>query len=397
MRPRQLADSVRTALTVGFQGLRCRPLRTALAGLSLFLGVLTVITVQASSQVAQQAVVARSELVSGRTPTFSLDIPAHRSALAAAREARARIAALADGRAATALTVTTDGSLGTGSGSVSVQLVAVDGDLRQIRPFPLRAGSWPGPRESGGLAPHLVLNEVAADALDSRPVARSLRIGRSTERPVPTIVGVVDDGQSEATAYLPLAEALRWDPGLADTGQTRLIVHEPEGASYRTALTAVLAAKQIPAQQFQRIDQGVELRSSVAVVQRIFLVIAAIAVIVGAIGILNIGLATVGERVDELALRRAVGSTRAQLGAIVLSEAVLVGVLAATAAVALSTVLLRPVALGLFPDLPPDTAITFPASAALVGVGTSCVAALVGGLIPAIRAARIPIANVMRA
>ena len=165
----------------------------------------------------------------------------------------------------------------------------------------------------------------------------------------------------------------------------------------RRAVLAGLAARQVDAKPFRRVDQASSLRSSVETVQRIFIVIAGIAVLVGVISILNIGLATIGERVDELALRRAVGTTRLQLASIVLTEAVLVGAFAAASALGLGIVLVGPVTRGLFPDLTFDSAIPFPVSAATVGIAASRAAALLGGLIPAARAARIPIAAAMRA
>ena len=59
----------RRAVVVGMQGLRLRPLRTALAGLSLLLGVLAVICVQAASQVA--------DTLSPLGPSSSTAVPPH--------------------------------------------------------------------------------------------------------------------------------------------------------------------------------------------------------------------------------------------------------------------------------------------------------------------------------
>ena len=57
---------------------------------------------------------------------------------------------------------------------------------------------------------------------------------------------------------------------------------------------------------------------------------------IGVAGILNVGLATVGERVEEFALRRAVGTPRALLAGIVLAETLITGLLTAALAIGVS-------------------------------------------------------------
>ena len=65
----------------------------------------------------------------------------------------------------------------------------------------------------------------------------------------------------------------------------------------------------------------------------VFLGLAALVLLIGVAGILNVGLATVGERVEEFALRRAVGTSRTLLAGIVLAETLLTGLLTAAAAI----------------------------------------------------------------
>ena len=60
---------------------------------------------------------------------------------------------------------------------------------------------------------------------------------------------------------------------------------------------------------------------------------AGLVLLIGVAGILNVGLATVGERVEEFALRRAVGTPRLLLAGIVLAETLLTGLLTAAAAI----------------------------------------------------------------
>jgi putative ABC transport system permease protein len=116
-----------------------------------------------------------------------------------------------------------------------------------------------------------------------------------------------------------------------------------------------LAAFGLSTEAPERLDRLGLTADTLATVRLTFLLVAAVALVVGALGILNIGLVALRERVEEIALRRATGALALQIGLSVLAESVLAALTAA------------------------------------------CLAGFAGGLIPAVRAARMDIANVMRA
>jgi putative ABC transport system permease protein len=129
----------------------------------------------------------------------------------------------------------------------------------------------------------------------------------------------------------------------------------------------------------------------------VFLGVSILVLLIGSAGILNVGLATVGERIEEFALRRAVGTPRLLLAGIVLAETLLTGLLTAMAAIGAGVAGLA-VASRLFGDRHPLLAdVAFPWEAGVAGVAAGLIAGVLGGLVPAARAARIPIATVMRA
>ena len=129
----------------------------------------------------------------------------------------------------------------------------------------------------------------------------------------------------------------------------------------------------------------------------IFFGMAGLVLLIGVAGILNVSLASVGERIEEFALRRAVGTPRLLLGGIVLAETMIIGIFTAGAAVGV-TALGMSVGGPILADFHYSFAnAVFPWQAAVAGVIAGLVAGVLGGLIPAIRAARIPIATVMRA
>src|SRR6185295_13010036 len=63
------------ALVIGLQGIRARKTRTLLAMVSLFLGVLAVVVVQAGAEIAKQAALADIELQRGKDGTREIYIP----------------------------------------------------------------------------------------------------------------------------------------------------------------------------------------------------------------------------------------------------------------------------------------------------------------------------------
>jgi putative ABC transport system permease protein len=108
-------------------------------------------------------------------------------------------------------------------------------------------------------------------------------------------------------------------------------------------------------------------------------------------------LATVGERVEEFALRRAVGTPRSLLAGIVLAETLLTGLLTAAAAIGVAALALDLTGGYLGAREPALRDVSFPWQAGVAGIIAGLVAGVLGGLVPAIRAARISIASIMRA
>lgn len=134
---------------------------------------------------------------------------------------------------------------------------------------------------------------------------------------------------------------------------------------------------------------AMETISTVTNVLTMFLVaVAAVSLVVGGIGIMNIMLVSVTERTREIGLRKAVGATNKDILIQFLSEAIsltaiggVVGVLLGIAfSLIASLILSKALALG--------WTFTFPASAALLGVGVATLIGLIFGIYPARQAAK---------
>jgi ABC-type antimicrobial peptide transport system permease subunit len=114
-------------------------------------------------------------------------------------------------------------------------------------------------------------------------------------------------------------------------------------------------------------------------------VIAAISLLVGGIGIMNIMLASINERIREIGICKAVGATGLAVFIQVLIESMVIALLGAAMGVAASygfVVLLEQIS-------PTSNAPVITPGAMLVAVGFSAAVGVLAGLVPAIKAARL--------
>ncbi len=116
----------------------------------------------------------------------------------------------------------------------------------------------------------------------------------------------------------------------------------------------------------------------------LFLGLGAVALLVGAVGVANIMVISVLERRSEIGLRRAVGATKGDIRIQFLSESIL---LALTGGVI--GVLAGITATGIYAHAK-GWAVVVPAQAWAGGIGSALLIGAVAGLLPALRAARMP-------
>ncbi|MDY7090384.1 MAG: ABC transporter permease [Actinomycetota bacterium] len=423
---RRLSGRFRSALIIGVQGIRARKLRTLLSMISLFLGVLAVVVVQAGASIAERAMLADIEIQQGYDGTRVMDMPMQQEAtemLAATVRGRDDAVALLgvssivgepgvlpvnpggaplDEDWGPAMICNDQGcepAPGVRGQAVEVRLTALSGDVRKFRPYRTVSGQWLDFTRMPSMSPRLVLNQPAAEAFERHHVPAEMRVGGAAANVTPQFVGVVDDGDNQPRAYVRLDELSTWLPParLADPnagGEMRLLM--TEGSPVEPVVSAKLKAlgNEPYAYTIQtRKDQEKQLN----LMRLVFFSMAGLVLLIGVAGILNVGLATVGERVEEFALRRAVGTPRTLLAGIVLAETLLTGLLTAAAAIGASAAALKVVTMLVGDAEPILRDVQFPWEAGVAGIIAGLIAGVLGGFIPALRAAGIPIAAVMRA
>ncbi|MDR7277408.1 ABC transporter permease [Catenuloplanes atrovinosus] len=421
---RRLSGRNRSALIIGMQGIRARKLRTLLSMVSLFLGILAVVAVQAGASIAERALLADMELTAGLDGTRVADIyggpPGTVGVVTDTVDGRTDAVALIQVSAVIGESGVSPIQPGPSGGyedavtegptdfchqpspagacppigrALSVNLNALTGDVRAFRPYRHLSGEWLSFGTVPAMSPRIVLNKEAAAAFALYPVPAALRIeGGTGDGVTPQFVGVVDDGSGWPQAYVRMDELSAWTATDSAGIQVLLAGQTP----VEQVLGTKLRAKGMELGVYE-VQSREDFKQQIDLMRLLFLGLSAFVLLIGVAGVLNVGLATVGERVEEFALRRAVGTPRSLLAGIVLAETLLTGLLTAAAAIGFAAGALKVATTVLGSSDPFLAGLQFPWEAAVAGIIAGLVAGVLGGFVPALRAARIPIATVMRA
>lgn len=279
------------------------------------------------------------------------------------------------------------------------------GPLHRIEPI---EGRWFVEADRTSLSPALVVNEAFLAALgvvdlSSRP---TVVIGGPT--PVrATIVGVVRAGYAdELVAYRVDRSAGPWDaaPDAAASGMygpaaSLELWVPPEQADLAVERISHDLRLALPGLEVSagRMDaQGIE---EVISMLRLAIRGAGIVVLIlGGLGVLNIGLVTVRQRIREIGVRRSFGATSGRIFSAVMLESVCATALAGVAAVAASIVLVDNLPLTqMFNDgMPLADEPGFPVAAAVEGLVAATAVGALAGLLPAIIAVRAKVIDAIR-
>ncbi len=359
--------------------------RTVLSIMSVVVGIASITLIVAVGEVGRAAAVAALERQSGRSATVNVGLVVSSSAQLDSYGVASQLSETAklNGATASAVASSVGGSVSTHSAERPTQIVGTQPDLAIIRRFRIVSGRWIIASDQHRLAPSIVLNKpLAADlgvvlATDSVLNAR-MSVGQSVSG---VIVGIVDDGQPTSVAYVALPALREW--ALASPTPSLLIWAPPNRVGSILDRMSWVASQLASRIEPQRTDNPEAVDEFIRLIQAILAGIAALSLVSGGIGIINLGLVTAGQRAQEFAIRRAFGATRATIFAMVCIESALTVSVAGVAGIAIAAAgtaalsALASASIGV-DDLPP-----FPLSAALLGALVSIVLALGAGLAPA--------------
>ena len=275
-----------------------------------------------------------------------------------------------------------------GDTPVYAQLSGLDASAQEVHALQVESGRFFLPGEFlAGDTVTVVDHALAASLSPEDPealVGKRLTVGNRQMR----IVGIVADqtvqllSGCQGTAYMPLTTFL-------DTfgGQVQeLTLSIPKGQQADAVAESALAALSAQGGEFDAMSLAEEIDAARAVV-RIFVMVlacvAAVCMLTGGIGVMNILLVSVRERRREIGVIKAVGGTSAQVGLLFLLEAASFAVLGGVLGVALGGVMVRLFGgwIGLSAALTLETVLPTLAGATALG--------LLFGVAPALRAARM--------
>lgn len=212
-----------------------------------------------------------------------------------------------------------------------------------------------------------------------------------------TVIGIVDDVDRKADLLLsvvvPRTTAERiWGPP-SDGARAKMLIATRIGAAVQIADEAPYALDAAHPERFKAIPppDPKTLRTGVTSdLNELFLLLAAICLVIGAVGIANTTLVAVLERTGEIGLRRALGARGRHITAQFLTESGMLGTLGGVIGTSLGTLTVVVVALARewTPVIHPGTVAAAPA----IGLATGVLA----GLYPSWRAARIQPAEALR-
>lgn len=375
-------------LPLGLVGIKGRPLRTALSGLGIAIGIACVVAVLGVSASSQAGLLAQIDRLGTNLLTVRAGDNAFGESAALPSTAPGMISRLPGvervahvGRVAGAV-YRNDHVPEISTGGISI--LASSSALPDTLGVPVVSGSWFNPATER--VPTTVLGWATARRLGITEVTGSPQVYLGGQWF--TVIGVLGSAQLDQSidaaaliGYPVAMERLGFD-GAPTT------IYERSSNELVAGLVPQLAQVTNPADpsgvKVSRPSDVLVARGAVQTAyQDLFLALGAVALLVGAIGIANVMVIGVLERRGEIGLRRALGAGRSHIRWQFLTEAMVLSTAGGCAGVIIGSA----VTIGY--SLSRGWASVVPVEAVLGGLGASFLAGSVAGIYPAARAARM--------
>jgi putative ABC transport system permease protein len=270
-------------------------------------------------------------------------------------------------------------------------IVATQPTYANIRNLKLSSGSFFSNDDERSASLVAVIGDTTKTNLfgQANPIGKNINI-RGKDFKVLGVVSPTDSGLSFAGStddiiYIPVSTANTL-PGKSDINRILVSVNKPENVeSVKKSIESVIKTNHLGTEDFSVLTQKELLSTfdSILNILTTFVVaIAAISLLVGGIGIMNIMLVTVTERTREIGIRKALGATFGNIMGQFLTESVIISLLGGLVGLGLAYLagfIIKRLA-GITP--------IYSLKALMVALGVSFFIGVVFGTAPAIKAAR---------
>lgn len=420
------------ALLEAWQEVRVHRTRVLLSLIGVAVAVCSLTTVVALGAIVQQANQELSERSSGRPAT--LYVQAYRtdgSSLDAAAMDTAWSKVVDRYQVSYASRVQSIQQLvpfSTGAAQVATQ--AVDqpyGEMHRVR---MLEGEWFTSADAAQLAPRLIVNEVFWDRMGRPPLESHPLVALGGQGVPNAASGIPAGGVTAVVVGVTPAADYELEPSMFMlAGQLQAMQDAATGERGSSAVAVDPYGGGAPQTQYEMwippeladqlttlikrdlagsLGEGVEVNANrqdwaqygddpFLVTKMVVIGIAVLVLLLGALGLVNIALVTVKQRVREIGIRRSFGATASRVFFAVMMESVVATVVAGAVGVAVSIIAVQSPAMrdligqGMVSDFPP-----FPVDAAITGLIAATAVGALAGLLPALVAVRVRVIDAIR-
>ena len=384
--------------------LRIAPLRSVLTSISMLVGIIAMIASFLVGTLGSGYLIAVNAQIYGWVPTYSFSVAGscfedyskledlflsleriedHTAITFSVRE---------DVRFAPVMSIS---SLQNSDMSIYKDLFPVDtvftiSTYNQIYNLPMTSGEWLNGSGSN-YSLQIVINKEAESYLNAPYAVGS--VGSSLTLTPFRIIGVVNDGRDVPTVYIDAYSVAKYVPAMWQVQNATVYWNSTHGLTTEqiySALSDCIADTIGGNLEYSgRSDVGNTYDSVLSMLQIGLLVFVSI------LGQINIGLSSLEQRTHELLIRRAIGASRSNIVLLVLGSQLILSVFVCVVSILISILLVQGIGMYLPADSPvpsPD----YPILVAIIAVVTSVATALLGGLLPALKAAKLEPALALR-
>lgn len=397
-------------LAILIKDLRLSPMRTFLTGFSMFVGIVALIIGVLMGTLGKESLLAVNAQSNGFDPVYSVSLM-NMNFIDTAKVEQL-LMQLESGPGKKTITVNSEmqmkfaplgqlNELTTKTESLYKNLAHVDtifttADYNQVYNLPMYSGRWFN-TSSENMQMAVVVNKAGQNFFNSKHIVASAENSLSL---VPfNVVGVVNDGKDSPTIYFDVKPLLNRTDYIKNIKTAQLYWHINENLSIEQIKSNVTDTLYDTVggevQNIQRINANDGYELVIGTLQLGLFVSASLLLFVSILGQINIGLAALEQRTHELLIRRALGASKMNIGMQVLGSLVLLSAIVCIIAILVSMGVIQ----GIFWLLPHDSPIThleYPVAVAFVAVVVSVMTALIGGLVPAIKATKLEPALALR-